>query len=149
MFDCMPSLFDVCAGKRHLSFGTYLLNHLTAYGTGFARSQVAVVALLEVYANLVGSLHLKSFEGLSALICSNTFHYLHSLNRICSLGNILLFCKISAILSEEMSSVSELNNIADIFCRAIFRTAIQFIFTPDIFAVFAAESILTEAFANM
>ena len=52
MLDRMPRLFDVRAGKRHLSFGTYFLNHLSADGAGFTGGKVAVVAVLEVYANL-------------------------------------------------------------------------------------------------
>ena len=36
------------------------LNHLAAHGTSLTRGQVAVVALLQVYANLRSSFHLKT-----------------------------------------------------------------------------------------
>ena len=42
----------VCAGIVRSSFGTHLLDHLAADGTGLAGGQVAVVALLEVDADL-------------------------------------------------------------------------------------------------
>ena len=45
-----------CAGSTsefHVSYGTHLLDHLAADGTGLAGGQVAVVALLEVDADLV------------------------------------------------------------------------------------------------
>ena len=42
----------VCPPKAHGSYGTHLLDHLAADGTGLAGGQVAVVALLEVDADL-------------------------------------------------------------------------------------------------
>ena len=42
----------VCAGIVRSSCGTHLLDHLAADGTGLARGEIAVVALLEVDANL-------------------------------------------------------------------------------------------------
>ena len=38
----------------HASYGPNLLDHLPAHGAGFAAGQVAVVALLEVDADLIG-----------------------------------------------------------------------------------------------
>ena len=49
------------------SYGTHLLDHLAADGAGFAGGQVAVVALLEVDTDLVGSLHLELIHGLTSL----------------------------------------------------------------------------------
>ena len=45
----------------------HLLNHLTAYRTCLLRGEVAVVALLEVNAYFVGSLHLESVESFLCL----------------------------------------------------------------------------------
>ena len=42
----------VCAGIVRSSFGTHLLNHLAADRAGLAGGQIAVVALLEVDADL-------------------------------------------------------------------------------------------------
>ena len=49
------------------SYGTHLLDHLAADGAGFAGGQVAVVALLEVDADLIGGLHLELVHGLLGL----------------------------------------------------------------------------------
>ena len=48
----MPHSGTVCPPKAHGSYGTHLLDHLAADGTGLAGGQVAVVALLEVDADL-------------------------------------------------------------------------------------------------
>ena len=42
----------VCTGIVRSSFGTHFLNHLAADRAGLAGGQIAVVALLEVDANL-------------------------------------------------------------------------------------------------
>ena len=55
-------------------YGTHLLHHLTAYGTGLTAGQIAVIALLEVYADLGSCLH---FE---AIHCRACFRY-HALIR--------------------------------------------------------------------
>ena len=47
----MPHSGTVCPPKAHGSYGTHLLDHLAADGTGLAGGQVAVVALLEVDAD--------------------------------------------------------------------------------------------------
>ena len=52
-FDLMPHGSPVFTGIVRSSFGTHLLDHLAADGTGLAGGQVAVVALLEVDADLV------------------------------------------------------------------------------------------------
>ena len=49
------------------SYGTHLLNHLAADGAGLAGGQVAVVAVLEVDAHLIGGLHLELVHGLTGL----------------------------------------------------------------------------------
>ena len=43
----------VCAGIVRSSFGTHFLDHLAADGAGLAGGQVAVVAVLQVDANLL------------------------------------------------------------------------------------------------
>ena len=48
----VPHSGPVCSPKAHGSYGTHLLDHLAADGTGLARGEIAVVALLEVDANL-------------------------------------------------------------------------------------------------
>ena len=48
----MPHSGTVCPPKAHGSYGTHLLDHLATDGTGLAGGQVAVVALLEVDADL-------------------------------------------------------------------------------------------------
>ena len=49
MTECSP----VIPYEFHCSYGTLVLDHLAADGTGLAGGQVAVVALLEVDADLV------------------------------------------------------------------------------------------------
>lgn len=48
----MPHSSPVFAGIFRSSYGTHLLDHLATDGTGLAGGQVAVVALLEVDADL-------------------------------------------------------------------------------------------------
>ena len=45
----------------------HLLDHLAAHGAGFTGADVTVVALLQVDANLVGSLHLELVHSLAGL----------------------------------------------------------------------------------
>ena len=40
------------AGETHSSYGTHLLDHLAADGAGLAAGEVAVIALLQVDADL-------------------------------------------------------------------------------------------------
>ena len=48
----MPRSSPVLTHVVRSSYGPHLLDHLAAYGTGLAGGQVAVVALLEVDADL-------------------------------------------------------------------------------------------------
>ena len=48
----MPHSSPVFAGIFRSSYGTHLLDHLAADGTGLAGGQVAVVTFLQVDANL-------------------------------------------------------------------------------------------------
>ena len=50
-----------------LPYGTDDVDHLVADGAGFTGAEVAVVALLEVDAYLVGALHLKAVHGVLRL----------------------------------------------------------------------------------
>ena len=49
------------------SYGPNLLDHLAADGAGFAGGQVAVVALLQIHADLIGGLHFELVHGLLGL----------------------------------------------------------------------------------
>ena len=48
----MPGGSPVCPGVLRGLYGTHLLDHLAAHGTGLTRGQIAVVAFLQVDANL-------------------------------------------------------------------------------------------------
>ena len=53
--------------KTQSSYGSDAIDHLTADGAGFAGGQVAIVALLEVDADLIGGLHLELLHTLLGL----------------------------------------------------------------------------------
>ena len=55
----MPQCCSVSPFETRSSYGTHLLDHLTADRTCLAAGQVAVVAVFQVDAHLVGGLHLK------------------------------------------------------------------------------------------
>ena len=55
------------AGETHSSYGTHLLDHLAADGAGLAAGEVAVIALLQVDADLTGRLHLEAIHGLAGV----------------------------------------------------------------------------------
>ena len=59
----LPRIFPVGAVKSGMSYGTHDVDHLAADGTGLLGGQIAVVALLERHAHLVGSFHLEAVEG--------------------------------------------------------------------------------------
>lgn len=48
----MPGQNSIGSLEFHTSYGTHLLDHLAAYGTGLTGGQVAIVAVLEVDTNL-------------------------------------------------------------------------------------------------
>ena len=49
----MPHSSPVFTGIVRSSYGTHLLDHLAADGTGLAAREVAVVALLQIHADLL------------------------------------------------------------------------------------------------
>ena len=53
--------------ESRTSYGTHFLDHLAADGAGLTGGQVAVVAVLEVDAHLIGGLHLELVHGLTGL----------------------------------------------------------------------------------
>jgi hypothetical protein len=53
--------------KNFAFLGYPVLNHLTANGAGFSGSQVAVVAVGQVHAHFLGSLHLETIHSLTGL----------------------------------------------------------------------------------
>ena len=58
----------------HLVSVDHLLDHHTADRTSLSCSQVAVIALLQVYANFVGRFYLKPFHCFFALLCEFALH---------------------------------------------------------------------------
>ena len=79
-------LYGVFVGFYHL------LYHLTADGTSFLGGKIAVVTLLEVYADFVGSFHLELIHGLAGVGIHNTVglrHFVYLL--ICLLGIAVIF----------------------------------------------------------
>ena len=63
MTHCNPILSDIIYG----SCGTYVLDHLAADAAGLTGGQVAVVALLQVHADFLGSLHFETVHSLTSL----------------------------------------------------------------------------------
>ena len=63
----MPHGSPVFTGIVRSSYGTHLLDHLAADGTGLAAREVAVVALLQIHADLTGRLHLEAVHGLAGV----------------------------------------------------------------------------------
>ena len=57
----------ICPVYHYCSYWTYMFDHLAANGTGLTAGQVAIVALLQVDANLLGGLHLELVQGLTGL----------------------------------------------------------------------------------
>ena len=58
----------------HLVSVDHLLDHHTADRTSLSCSQIAVIALLQVYANFVGRFYLKPFHCFFALLCEFALH---------------------------------------------------------------------------
>ena len=69
-------------GRAGLVRINHLLDHLAAYRTCFTGSQIAVIAVLEIYAYFVCSLNLESFKCVSALFGCNTLHDTFSFKNI-------------------------------------------------------------------
>ena len=63
----MPNRNTVLPLISRSSHGTHLLDHLAANGAGFTGGQVAVVALLQVNAHLLGSLHFELVHRFTSL----------------------------------------------------------------------------------
>ena len=58
-----PAVFS---DKARCALWENLFNHLAAHGTSLLGGQVAVVALLQGHANLVGSFHLETVEAFAS-----------------------------------------------------------------------------------
>ena len=63
----MPHCNPVGSLKSRSVYGAHLLDHLAADGAGFPGSQVAVVAIGQINAHFLGSLHLETVHGLASL----------------------------------------------------------------------------------
>ena len=59
--------YAVCSMECEGSYGTILFDHLAAHGAGLAGGQVTVVAVLQVNANFLCSLHLETVHCLTCL----------------------------------------------------------------------------------
>ena len=55
----MPDRSPAVPLEARSMYGTHLLHHLTAYGAGLTAGKIAVIALLEVDADLAGGFHLE------------------------------------------------------------------------------------------
>ena len=58
---------SVMAGECKRSRGTNEVDHLAAHGAGFAAGQVTIVAILQIDAHFLGSLHLELVHSLTSL----------------------------------------------------------------------------------
>ena len=67
----MPHNDTVGSLKNFSSFGYFVFDHLAADAAGLTCGQVAIVALLKVYANLVGGFHLELLKSLLSLLVKN------------------------------------------------------------------------------
>ena len=65
----MAFCVTICALKFRCSYGTVFLDHLAADGAGFTGGQVAVVALLQVYADFAGGFHLEIIHSGAGIGC--------------------------------------------------------------------------------
>ena len=75
--DFMPDCGTSRTGIIRTSYGARLLDHLAAHGTGLTAGEVAIVALLQVDAHFLSSLHLElvhSFPGLGNVQFVAVFH---------------------------------------------------------------------------
>ena len=59
--------YAVCTLECKGAYGPVIFDHLAADGAGFPGGQVAVVAVGQVDANFLGSLHLELVHGLASL----------------------------------------------------------------------------------
>ena len=55
----------ICPVYHYCSYWTYMFDHLAAHGASLTAGQVAVVALLQVDAHLIGGLHLELIHSLA------------------------------------------------------------------------------------
>ena len=69
----------VMAGETHSSYGTLVLDHLAADGAGLTGGQVAVVAIGQIHANFLSSLHLELVHCFTSLGNIDLVVVLHNL----------------------------------------------------------------------
>ena len=79
----MNNLLHHVAVHVVLCISNHALYHVAAYGAGLLRTDVAIVALLKVYVQGIGHLHLKAVQGLLGVgyyyfiaACHSVFHLL-------------------------------------------------------------------------
>ena len=68
LFDSIGTLKFIC------SYGYYVFDHLTADTAGLLGSELAVVAILQIDADLTGSFHFELVQGLLGLRYYGTCH---------------------------------------------------------------------------
>ena len=64
---CKPGIYATFSDKKFSPFGRPVLDHLAADGAGLTGGQVAVVAVLQVYTDLLSCLHLELVHCLTSL----------------------------------------------------------------------------------
>ena len=78
----MPSHNAIVPFKFYISYGAYVINHLSADAAGLTGSDVAVVALLEVNAYFRGGFHFKAVHSFASVrinkLVSVSSHYCFS-----------------------------------------------------------------------
>ena len=67
----------------YVSYGTNILDHLAADGAGLTGGQVTVVAIGQVDAHFLGSLHLELVHGLTSLRNVDLVVALHIVSLLC------------------------------------------------------------------
>ena len=60
----MPVVITILAFERKLSYGTHVLDHLTADGTRLTGREVAVVTVFQINADFACRFHLELLESL-------------------------------------------------------------------------------------
>ena len=55
--------YAVMTFKSHSSYGVHIVYHLAIDRAGLTRGEITVITVLQVYANLACSLHLKLIQG--------------------------------------------------------------------------------------
>ena len=99
--DLMAVCDAVCSVECKGSYGTAFFDHLAADRAGFTGSQIAVVTVLQVYANLGCSLHLELVHCLTGLRNIDLVIVLHNVSLL------FVFAHFTEPLSSESPALPE------------------------------------------